>query len=180
MRQTPRHRALGSGGQIDRGNRFMKPEHKVQRRAALANVKKTWWPDVTTEIGFKSALAQGWGIALFAALSNAVLFIVAIAFGWLPGAEGLDGTARMVILGFLLLGAVGGLILTWLLKTRASKIAAVILLVWIVLEMAMRLLQAPPGAWVFGIMFILCAVNGVRAAFAKFRPSSTADVTTFS
>ena len=80
----------------------------------------------------------------------------------------------------VLLGAVGGLILTWLLKTRASKIAAVILLVWIVLELVMRLLQAPPGAWVFGIMFTLCAVNGVRAAFAKFRPTGTADVKTFS
>jgi hypothetical protein len=46
--------------------------------------------------------------------------------------------------------------------------------------MVMRLLQAPPGAWVLGIMFVLCAVNGVRAAFAKFRPSGTADVKTFS
>jgi len=158
----------------------MKAEHKAQRRAVWANIKKTWWPDVTTELGFKSALAQGWGIALFVALSNALLFIAAIAFGWLPGAEGLDGAARMFILGFLLLGAVGGLILTWLLKQRASKIAAIILLVWIVLEMVMRLLQAPPGAWVLGIMFMLCAVNGVRAAFAKFRPTSAADVKTFS
>ena len=159
----------------------MKQEHKAHRRAVWANIKKTWWPDVTTELGFKSALAQGWGIALFAAISNALLFIVGIAFDWMPGAEGVnDGRVRMVILGFLLLGAVGGLVLTWLLKTRASKIAAVILLIWIVLEMVMRLLQAPPGAWVLGIMFVLCAVNGVRAAFAKFRPSGTADVKTFS
>jgi len=158
----------------------MKEEHKVQRRAVWTNIKKTWWPDVTTELGFKSALAQGWGIALFAALSNAFLAIVAIAFGWLPGAEGLDGTARIFMIGVLLLGAVGGLVLTWLLKTGASKIAAVILLIWIVLEMVMRLLQAPPGAWVLGIMFVLCAVNGVRAAFAKYRPTSTTDVKTFS
>ena len=158
----------------------MNEDRKVRRQAVWANIKKTWWPDITTEDGYKRALSMGWGIAMFAALSNVVLFIVAITFDWLPGAEGLDGTARTIMLGFLLLGAVGGGILTWLLKTRASKIAAVILMVWIVLELVMRLQEAPPAAWAFGIMFMLCAVNGVRAAFAKYRPTSTTDVKTFS
>lgn len=158
----------------------MDDKAKAARQERWAKIKKTWWPDVTTELGFKTALGQGWGVAAFGSFCYAALFVAAIAFGFNPFGEALTGVAWTAALGILLVFAAAGAVLAWLVKKRTSKIAAVIVLVWIGFEAVAKLGEIGPAGIVSGIFFTLCAINGVRATFAKYRPTTTADVKTFS
>ncbi len=160
--------------------KHMDDKAKAARQERWTRIRKTWWPDITTELGFKTALGQGWGIAAFGAVCYAGLFVAAIAFGFNPFGEELTGVAWTAALGILLVFAGAGALLAWLVKKRTSKVAAVVVLAWIGFETVAKLAEIGPAGIVSGIFFTLCAINGVRATFARYRPTTTADVKTFS
>ncbi len=153
---------------------------KAARQERWARIRKVWWPDVATEAGFKTALGQGWGIAAFASFCYAALFVAGMAFGLNPFGGDLTGAERTAALGMLLVFAIAGVVLAWLIRKRASKVAAIIVLLWIAVEAVSKMVEAGAAGVVSGILFTLCALNGVRAAFARFRSTTTADVRTFS
>jgi hypothetical protein len=144
-----------------------------KKRAATAErwarFRKALLPDVTTEKGLKAALSCGAGVAIFGSICYAAIFL----YAWLSGGEPfgleLDAVGFMATQAVNLFAAIAGLVLAWFISKRASRIAAVLVLIWMVAEAIGKM--AIVGAHGAGpaIAFILLATNGVRGAFAKHR-----------
>jgi hypothetical protein len=159
----------------------MDEKKRALRQQRWANIRKIYWPDLSDAKTLKSASTYSWGVALFIAFSYAVVAGIGYFYGWTPGGEELASAAMTATLVIEGCAVVTALVLAWFSWRRNSRIAAIIILAWIVVEGALKVAYFGAGGVVMSLVLILLAIGGLRAAFYQRRLADTASsIQTFS
>ncbi len=158
----------------------MNEKLRAQCQQRWANIRKVYWPDLSTPEGLKSASSYGWGVALFLAFSYAVVFALGYVYGGVPGAGDLDTAALSASLVIEACAVVVALALAWFAWRRSSRIAAVLVLARIATEAVPKIALVGAAGIVLSLVVVLLAIGGVRAAFYNHRlAAGAASVRTF-
>lgn len=133
--------------------------------------RNVWWPDVNDEKGLKDAINCGAGVAVWIAISY--LFVSIYLFytgeGFFSGkltAEEQTVTTIVNIFAILL-----ALFLSWRIWKKSGYISAIIVLVWVVIEVSVKAVEAPGKGIIVSIIMLFLAVHGVRGTLANRKVS---------
>ena len=142
---------------------------RAQRQQRWAKFREVYSPDLSTPEGLKSASSYSWGVALFLAFSYAIVFALGYVYGWVPGAGEADAAALSASLVIDACAVVVALVLAWFAWRRSSRIAAVLVLAWTATEAVLKVALVGAAGIVLGLIIVLLAIGGVRAAFYRHR-----------
>ena len=150
----------------------MSEKSRAARKQSWAKLRKALWPDLSTEQGYESALSCGWGMALLATASYAVVFLIGLIWGWVPGAESINGASLTANLVMDLCLVAAGLALAWFIWRRQSRIAVILVFAWIAAESLLKIAWVGAPGVAPGLIFTIVSLNGVRASFYKRRAAN--------
>ncbi|WP_414471413.1 hypothetical protein [Microvirga sp. M2] len=138
-------------------------ENSDDKSQPKPNPLRKLWPDVRTEKGRREAIKAGAIALAYIAVSYAIVAVLVLTTGRdLMGA--LDGIEFATSLGLDLVAIVAASLMAWFFYKRESLVIACIGVIWIALEVAMKLVAAPGRGTVVALLALLFSINGVRGA----------------
>ncbi|MEZ0170327.1 hypothetical protein [Microvirga sp. TS319] len=140
-------------------------ENSDDKTQPKPNPLRNLWPDVKTEKGRREAIKAGAIALAYVAVSYAIIAVLVLTTGRdLMGA--LDGIEIAVSLGLDLVVIVAASLMAWFFYKRESLVIACVGVIWIALEVAMKLVTAPGRGTVVALLALLFSINGLRGALA--------------
>lgn len=133
-----------------------------------------FWPDVKTEKGRMDAIKGGATVMVYLIISYTLATAVIVFSG-----KDIHGsfTDQDELIGTMILNVVAIImasLLAWLVWKRQSPIAAGIGMLWISVEVVMKLATAPGRGVVLALVVLLFGIHGVRGTLAAKRASEQA------
>lgn len=141
------------------------------------SLKELSWPPLDTEQGRKDAIqygvaAAGWITASYL-IGLAYMFATGEVLFVGPVADDAEFTGWVAIHAVV---AVVAAILCWRIWRARSRVAAALILGWVLVEIVVKLALAPGQGLIVSAILTLAAIHGVRGtrAHARLRPANEA------
>ncbi|MGH6717748.1 MAG: hypothetical protein ACREER_00395 [Alphaproteobacteria bacterium] len=138
--------------------------------------KDSLWPPVDTEQGRKDAITYGTVAAGWIALSYLFGLVYMFATGEVLAVGAVEDGAEFVgwVAVHAVIAAVAA-VLCWRIWRAQSRVAAIITLGWVLVEVVVKLAMTPGQGLVISAIVALAAINGVRGARAHARLRATGE-----